>query len=130
MPTRRPGTHEDVAGRLRASLATVKDPCSVHNGTNLTFTDLGMIEDVTLDDEGNALVSLVIDDPVCVYMVEIMSSLRTAGLAVEGVTSVDVEILGEQLWTPDRMTPQATELTAHWEQARMSHRALPIVAVS
>lgn len=115
-----------LEGAIRERLATVLDPCSVHNGTRMSFVDLGMIDAVDVSPEGDARVRLVIDDPVCIYMVDILTSVRDAVLEVPGVRTADVEIDGGEVWTPDRLTVEARARMERWRIERA--RRLPMLA--
>lgn len=117
-----------VAAVWRA-LAGVLDPCSVHNGTRLSFVDLGMVEAVHIDDRGEAQIQLLLDDPVCIYLVDILTSVRDAALAVDGVNAVDVHIIGDELWSPDRLTPETQRKMRDWEAARQGRRQLSLTPV-
>ncbi|WP_406462401.1 iron-sulfur cluster assembly protein [Streptomyces sp. NBC_01622] len=126
MPT---GTADGDPAVLRAvwaKLGEVLDPCSVHNGTRLSFVDLGMVHGVVVDDTGRAVVRLLLDDPVCIYLVDIMTSVRDAVLGVEGITGVEVDIVGEELWSPDRMTAETTAKMQRWRVVREGRTALPL----
>lgn len=119
---------------VRQRVDAVLDPCSVHNGTRLTFTQLGMVDEVSVDggDDGatqTARIRLVIDDPVCVYMVEIITGLREAALSVSGIADARVEIAGEELWTPDRLPEGTVQIMNQWERSRRERRNLSITPV-
>jgi len=120
---------EKVLAGVRDRVSEVLDPCSIHNGTRLTFADLGMIDDVSVDDTDTARIRLVIDDPLCVYMVEIITGLRTAALSVDGITDARIEIAGEELWTPDRLPPRTLERMDQWQQTRERRRSMPITPI-
>lgn len=116
----------ELAAAVRAAVGDVMDPCSLRNGARMTYEDLGMIDDAEVDDRGRATVRLVLDDPVCVYMVEIISGVRSAALGVPGVEEAVVDILGDVVWTPDRMSADAVARTAAWDAARGRGRTLPL----
>jgi metal-sulfur cluster biosynthetic enzyme len=99
-------------------LGTVIDPCSRHNGTWLSFVDLGMVEEVVDDGAGAIRVRMLLDDPVCLFMVDIQSEVRKAAESVAGVESVAIEIIGDQLWTQDRLTPETKAKIARWQAIR------------
>lgn len=120
---------EGVLAVVRDRVSEVLDPCSVHNGTRLTFADLGMIDDVSVDDAGTARIRLVLDDPLCVYMVEIITGLRAAALSVDGIAEARVEIAGDELWTPDRLPARTLERMDQWRQVRERRWSLPITPV-
>ena len=92
--------HADVM----AAIDTVLDPCSVFNGTRLSLIELGMVERVTIEDEGRVHILLFLDDPTCMLFFEINRMLDEAVRKVPGVTKVSVEIKADDIWTEDRMT--------------------------
>jgi metal-sulfur cluster biosynthetic enzyme len=116
-----------VVMSVRESLAAVLDPCSVHNGTRLSFVDLGMVESVTLVSPGRIQVRLLLDDPVCLYLVDIIRSVSEAALSVDQVNQVDVEIVGDGMWSPDLISAEAKEKMAGWREARRVRLGMPTV---
>lgn len=108
-----------ITDRVFAELRTVIDPCARHNGTRLTFVDLGMVEEVVDKGGGVVLVRLLLDDPVCLFMVDIQAEVRQAALRVSGVEAVEIEIIGDQLWTQDRLTDETKAKMARWRVIRV-----------
>jgi metal-sulfur cluster biosynthetic enzyme len=114
-----PQSNDDpVTAAIWEKLAVVLDPCSMHNGTRLSFVDLGMVSTIEVEPDGHARIRMLLDDPVCFYMVDIISSVRNAALSVSGIKSVDVEIIGDQLWSPDRLTTETKLKMDRWRVAR------------
>lgn len=99
-------------------LKTVIDPCARHNGTQLSFVDLGMVEEVVDRGDGVVGVRMLLDDPVCLFMVDIQAEVRQAALRVEGVETVEIEIIGDRLWTQDRQTAETKAKIARWQAIR------------
>lgn len=114
-----------TAAAVLDQLADVLDPCSIHNGTRLSFIDLGMVDDVSVDDHGHATVRLLLDDPVCMYLVDIMLGVQQAAERADGVLSASVEIVGD-VWSPDQMPAQTRVKIEHWQQVRAGRPALPL----
>jgi len=96
-----------TAEAVREAVAAVIDPCSRFIGSNMGFGELGMIDAVEVTDEGEAHISLLLDDPTCLYMVEIERSVRLAALSVPGVTAAVVSVRWDELWTDERATEEA-----------------------
>jgi len=107
--------HDAVA----EAIGEVLDPCSRFLGSNISFADLGMIDAIEVTPDGVVRLTLLLDDPTCLYIVEIEHGLRTAAMSVPGVTDVDISIRWDELWTPERMSPRA--------QARMPRLPLPVI---
>ena len=116
-------TSTDLERQVLEQLGTVIDPCSRHNGTWLSFVDLGMVEEVVDEGGGTVRVRMLLDDPVCLFMVDIQSEIRQAAEAVAGVETVTIEIIGDELWTQDRLTPETKEKIARWQAVRAERAA-------
>jgi metal-sulfur cluster biosynthetic enzyme len=122
------GNGDRVTAAVWEKLSEVLDPCSMHNGTRLSFVDLGMVSAIEVEPGGHARIRLLLDDPVCLYMVDIISSIREAALSVSDVTTVDVEIIGDELWSPDRLTTETKLKMDRWRiarEARLELKARP-----
>ena len=85
----------------RKALRAVKDP-----ELGLNVIDIGLIYDVTVSDEGAAKVTMTLTSPGCPAGTEIMDDVRNTLAELEGVTSVDVELVWEPYWTPEKMDPR------------------------
>jgi metal-sulfur cluster biosynthetic enzyme len=98
------GVGVTLAGRLREALAAVLDPCSVFNGTRMSFVELGMSDAFESRGPGHLVFRLLLDDPVCLYVGEIHRQIRDAALEVSGVERVDIEFAENSIWTEERAT--------------------------
>jgi metal-sulfur cluster biosynthetic enzyme len=98
---------DDGTREVWAALDQVLDPCSRFNGTNLSFVALGMVDGVEVAAGGLARIRLLLDDPTCLYMVEIYKQVREAVLSVPGITEVEVSLRTDELWTNERLTSAA-----------------------
>jgi ATP-binding protein involved in chromosome partitioning len=72
---------------IRASLHGVQDP-EIHR----PITDLGMIDDVTVDDHGEAVVRILLTTGGCPLRDRLRNDVTIAVSAVEGVTGVTVDM--------------------------------------
>ena len=95
--------------QVEEAIEQVVDPCSRFNGTFISFTDLGMVDAVDVDEDGRVRIRLLLDDPLCPYMPDIRSELREAVLAVPGVKGLELSMRGDELWTEDRLSDSARE---------------------
>ena len=89
------------AEHARKSLRAVKDP-----ELGLNVIDIGLIYDVAVSEEGAAKVTMTLTSPGCPSGTEIMEDIRQTIADLEGITSVDVELVWEPYWTPERMDPR------------------------
>ena len=90
-------TVEDV----RKALRQVKDP-----EINLSVIDLGLIYDVEIGDEGDVDVRMTLTSPGCPSGPEILADVDRVVRALDGVTDVNVELVWEPYWTPERIDPK------------------------
>ena len=88
-----------------AAVNEVIDPCSRFNGSHLGLVDLGMVKDVTVDGR-SATVTLLLDDPVCIYTFVIQKEIREA-LGQRGIDDVEIRICADELWTAERLSEVA-----------------------
>jgi metal-sulfur cluster biosynthetic enzyme len=91
---------------LEEAIESVIDPCSRYNGSQLSLVELGMIDAIRIN--GTAVsVTLLLDDPTCMYTFLIQKELRDAIGEVAGVESVSIDVVADQIWTEERMTAEA-----------------------
>jgi metal-sulfur cluster biosynthetic enzyme len=86
---------------VRRSLRGVKDP-----ELNLNIIDLGLVYDVSIDDAGAVQVKMTLTSPGCPAGPEIMNDVEQAVRGIEGVTAVEIELVWEPYWTPERIDPR------------------------
>jgi len=86
---------------IRRNLRGVKDP-----ELNLNIIDLGLVYDVAVDEDGAVVVKMTLTSPGCPAGPEIMSDAEQAVRGVEGVTGVEIELVWEPYWTPERIDPR------------------------
>jgi metal-sulfur cluster biosynthetic enzyme len=87
--------------QLRRSLRGVKDP-----ELNLNIVDLGLVYDIAVDDAGAVEVKMTLTSPGCPSGPEIMTDVEQAIRGVDGVTDVQIELVWEPYWTPERIDPR------------------------
>lgn len=98
-----------VSGEVaRKALRAVKDP-----ELGLNIIDIGLVYDVTVSEEGKAHVTMTLTSPGCPAGAEIMEDVRQTLADVEGVTDVEVELVWEPYWTPERMDPRVRAFLGH-----------------
>ena len=96
----------DARREVLAAINEVIDPCSRFNGSHLGLVDLGMVKDVFVEGR-SAKVTLLLDDPVCLYTFVIQQEIRQA-LEQRGIGDVAIEICADELWTADRLSDFAS----------------------
>ena len=97
-PSSSPGLSED---QVRTALRRVKDP-----ELNLNIVDLGLIYEVEVTEGRNVHVEMTLTSPGCPSGPEIMSEAQRVIESLEGVGSVDIELVWSPYWTPERIDPR------------------------
>jgi metal-sulfur cluster biosynthetic enzyme len=87
--------------QVRSALRRVKDP-----ELNLNIVDLGLIYDVEVTEGSKVHVNMTLTSPGCPSGPEIMSEAQRAIEAIDGVATVDIELVWTPYWTPDRIDPR------------------------
>lgn len=86
---------------IRKALRAVKDP-----ELNLNIVDLGLVYDVAINETGDVAVKMTLTSPGCPAGPEIVGDVSRTIHDLEGVNSVDVEIVWEPFWTPEKIDPR------------------------
>ena len=86
---------------IRRALRAVKDP-----ELNLNIIDIGLVYDIESSQEGDVKVKMTLTSPGCPAGGEIIEDVRRVTGDLEGVRSVDVELVWDPYWTPERMDPR------------------------
>ncbi len=89
---------EDVLAKLK----TIQDP-----EIRMNIIDLGLVYDVTIDNDNNVLIKMTFTSPGCPVGPAFISEIQTKTAEVEGVKSVSVDVVWDPPWSPDRMTEEA-----------------------
>lgn len=85
---------------VREVLRKVKDP-----ELDLNIMDLGLVYDVEIDD-GKVQVKMTLTSPGCPAGPMITNDVYREVRALDGVRDVDVAIVWEPYWTPERIEPK------------------------
>ena len=86
---------------VRKALKGVKDP-----ELGLNVVDIGLIYDIAVSEAGDVHITMSLTSPGCPSGPEIMGDVKTVVADLEGVNSVEVELVWEPYWTPERMDPR------------------------
>jgi metal-sulfur cluster biosynthetic enzyme len=93
---------------VRKALRAVKDP-----ELNLNIIDLGLVYDIEVDEEGDIQVKMTLTSPGCPAGAEILQGVKEVASDLEGAGSVEVELVWEPYWTPERMDPRVRAFLGH-----------------
>jgi metal-sulfur cluster biosynthetic enzyme len=97
LPTPAVPTPESIRKALRA----VKDP-----ELNLNIIDIGLVYDIEVSEPGMVHVRMTLTSPGCPAGTEIIDDVRKVTADMEGVQGVEVELVWDPYWTPDKMDPR------------------------
>jgi metal-sulfur cluster biosynthetic enzyme len=86
---------------IRKAVRAVKDP-----ELNLNIIDIGLVYDVEVDEPGDVRIRMTLTSPGCPAGAEIIEGVKQVVGDMEGVRSVDVELVWEPYWTPEKMDPR------------------------
>ncbi len=95
------------ADAVRKALRQVKDP-----EIGLNIIDLGLVYDVEVED-GEVHIKMTLTSPGCPVGPQIMSDADQAARMLDGVTCVEVELVWEPFWTPERIDPKVRSFLGH-----------------
>jgi metal-sulfur cluster biosynthetic enzyme len=82
-------------------LRQVQDP-----ELNLSIVDLGLVYDISVSPEGDVDIKMTLTSPGCPSGPEIVGDATRVVKQLDGVKDVDVEIVWEPYWTPERIDPR------------------------
>jgi metal-sulfur cluster biosynthetic enzyme len=92
----------------RKALRAVKDP-----ELGLNIIDIGLVYDVTVTDAAVVQVKMTLTSPGCPAGAEITADVKQTLLDLEGVSDVEIEIVWEPYWTPEKMDPRVRAFLGH-----------------
>ena len=92
----------------RKALRAVKDP-----ELGLNIIDIGLVYDVAVTDDGVAHVKMTLTSPGCPAGAEITEDVKRTLMDLDGITDVDLEIVWEPYWTPEKMDPRVRAFLGH-----------------
>ncbi len=88
-----------------AALQTVHDP-----EIPVNIYDLGLIYDLDIGSDGTVKIEMTLTAPACPVAGELPHWVADAVAAVDGVGEVEVTLVWDPPWTPDRMSDDAKML--------------------
>ena len=94
--------------KIREALQQVIDPELFVN-----IVDLGLIYDITMEaqDDGttNVSIDMTMTSPACPAAPQLVANSKSMVSQIEGVGEVEIKIVMDPAWTPDRMTEDAKD---------------------
>ena len=95
----------ELPSAIVESLRGVHDPCCRDRG--ISVVDMGLVRSVDVDADRHAKVELILTTGWCPFAANVLESVEDATLAVDGVDTASVEIVWDEAWTMDRLSPEA-----------------------
>ena len=96
------GEPAPLVDRVIAAMRTVNDP-----EIPVNIYDLGLIYDLSIDDRGAVAVQMTLTAPACPVAGTMPGLVEQAVAQVEGVSSVNVELVWDPPWNIERMSEEA-----------------------
>jgi FeS assembly SUF system protein len=97
-----PSGAEAIREKVIQQLRTVYDP-----EIPVDIYQLGLVYDVSVDDEGAAVIQMTLTSPMCPVAEELPMEVEAKTRAVEGVTSVRIDLVWDPPWDPSKMSEAA-----------------------
>lgn len=99
---------ERITDDLIAAFKTIYDP-----EIPVDIYELGLIYKVELDDDRKAKIEMTLTAPGCPVAGEMPGWVENAARTVEGISDVEVAMVFEPPWGPDRMSEEA-QVALNW----------------
>jgi metal-sulfur cluster biosynthetic enzyme len=90
-----------VVDRLR----DVYDPCCRDKG--ISVVDMGIVRSVTVSAGGDTRVELMLTSGWCPFAAHLLTEIRERIEAIPGIERAVVDIVWDEPWTTDRLSPAA-----------------------
>ena len=100
---------ERMSGEIVAALKTVFDP-----EIPADIYELGLIYQVDLKDDRSVDILMTLTTPNCPAAGELPTMVENAVASVPGVGVVNVNLVWDPAWTPDRMSDEARLVLNRW----------------
>jgi metal-sulfur cluster biosynthetic enzyme len=97
----------DVPQWALDALSDVYDPCCIEKG--ISVVDMGLVRSVRATG-GRVRVELLLTSGWCPFAARVLTEIQDRIEAQPGVSSADVEIVWDEAWTTDRLSPRAASL--------------------
>jgi metal-sulfur cluster biosynthetic enzyme len=89
------------------ALAEVFDPCCKEKG--ISVVEMGLVRSVEVAD-GRARVELLLTSGWCPFAARVLTEVREKIAAQPGIEDAEVEVVWDEAWTVDRLSPRAARI--------------------
>lgn len=90
---------------VRESLYQVIDP-----ELGLNIVDLGLVYEIDVNDNNDVYVKMTLTTPGCPLHDSIVGGARQIISHIDGVNDVNIDLVWEPAWTPEKMSDKAREM--------------------
>lgn len=91
---------------IMRALDACYDPCC--EDREISVVDMGLIEDIEVRG-GTVAIKMVLTSGWCPFTARLFEAIKSEVGALSGVDEVDVDVIWEPTWTPERMSGEAKE---------------------
>lgn len=91
---------------IRDRLENVIDPCSAANGTNLSIIEMGILDEIVIN-ENHVHVELMLTSPMCTMVPYFVKEIHNELIQLPEITEVEVSGDNGLRWTPSMLTEEA-----------------------
>ena len=91
--------------KVLEALKSVYDP-----ELNINVVDLGLIYNVEVSDEADVTITMTLTTPGCPLHDSITTGVRYCVQGLEETRNVEVNLVWEPAWSPEKMTPEGLKL--------------------
>jgi FeS assembly SUF system protein len=96
------GDGEDLKDRIVEALKSVYDP-----EIPVDIYELGLIYDVDISEDGDALVTMTLTTPHCPVAESLPNEVELRVLSVPGIRDAEVKLVWDPPWDPSKMSDEA-----------------------
>ncbi|WP_144547382.1 metal-sulfur cluster assembly factor [Bacillus sp. X1(2014)] len=95
----------NIKEKIISALKSVNDP-----ELNINVVDLGLIYNIEITGSNDVTITMTLTTPGCPLHDSITSGVRYSVEGIEETNKVDVNLVWEPAWSPDKMTPEGLKL--------------------
>lgn len=96
-----------LEAKIRSRINEIGDPCSVAHGTPTGLDDMGLVERIDIDPDGDVRVHMRLTSPSCYQIGYFSHEITKLVGELDGVRSVAVEADSGLDWMPSMMSEDA-----------------------
>jgi metal-sulfur cluster biosynthetic enzyme len=97
----------DLREIITDALRDVYDPCCADRG--LSVVDMGLIDDIRVDADGQATVELVLTSGWCPFVVPLLDTIKARLAHLDVTHDTDVRVVWDRVWSSARMSEVARQ---------------------